>query len=128
METVLTSSGVEAGPIGACISGTAHGNSTTQHERRTQQGDFESVSVPGRYIAEVQAHLSLEAPRLPYRKQAEEILNRWREAERAFESASESEAAALRVEITELKAAYQRLIAEAQVAQREEPPPFPSEP
>jgi hypothetical protein len=65
---------------------------------------------------------------LPYRTLAEDILTRWREAERSLEAASEREAAALRIEIAELKAAYQRLVAEAQAAHAEVPPPFPAEP
>jgi ubiquinone biosynthesis protein UbiJ len=64
---------------------------------------------------------------MPYRQLAEDILARWRAAERNLETATVDDAAALRAEIDELRAAYQRLIDEARVAQREEPPPFPSQ-
>ena len=63
---------------------------------------------------------------MPYRKLAEEILARWRAAERKLDTATGADAAALQAEMDELRTAYQRLIEDARAADREEPPPFPS--
>ena len=93
-----------------------------------RRGQFRDRARHAWAIAGVRSRSIKEAPRLPYWKLAEDILARWREAERALVAASDSDVGPLRTEIEGLKAAYQRLVDEAQAAQREEPPPFPAEP
>jgi hypothetical protein len=64
---------------------------------------------------------------MPYRQMAEEVLARWREAERRLMHATAEEQPAILAEIEKLRATYQDLIEQARAAHRPEPPPFPYE-
>jgi hypothetical protein len=67
---------------------------------------------------------------MPYRRQAEQLLAEWREAERelALVRPNSTTAEILRAEILRLRDEYQALIQGARDAHVPEPPPFPSEP
>ena len=64
---------------------------------------------------------------MPYRQEAEVVLEAWQEAARRLEAAppgSDEERAAA-ADLVRVRDEYQRLIRAAQAADRPEPPPFP---
>jgi len=65
---------------------------------------------------------------MPYRVRAEEMLSRWRAAERELAVAlSEREAAILKAEIAALRDEYQRVVEAGREAKALEPRPIPTE-
>ena len=65
---------------------------------------------------------------MPYKREAEGVLAKWREVERALADVAPDlpEAHRLMAESTRLRDEYQRLVAEAIANQRPVPPPFPA--
>jgi hypothetical protein len=73
------------------------------------------------------ARVSGEDAPMPFRQEAEAVLEAWHEAERRLEAAppgSDEELAAA-ADLIRIRDEYERLIRAARAADRPEPPPFP---